>query len=142
MILKYRPHHFLCTLGFIGMGYSPEFIQNFEKIVSILKKPDGDDTEIKVIFTADSICIPCPNKRDDGCKSQARINRLDKAHATALQIKDGDTLTWSEAKKRIAKNISLDEFNKICAPCPWKQHGVCEKALENNSHSKKIPYGP
>ena len=28
-MLEFRPHHFLCTLGFEGKGYSDEFVRNY-----------------------------------------------------------------------------------------------------------------
>ena len=31
--LRYRPHHFLCSLGFEGKGYSDAFTANMEAIV-------------------------------------------------------------------------------------------------------------
>ena len=39
-MLKFRPHHFLCTLGFQGKGYSPGFVANFQAIADRLRGPD------------------------------------------------------------------------------------------------------
>jgi hypothetical protein len=32
-VLKVRAHHLLCMQGFQGSGYSPEFVENFIKIL-------------------------------------------------------------------------------------------------------------
>ena len=130
MPIQFRPHHFLCTLGFQGKGYSPAFVENYQVIVDELSGPDGEQVSITVVAQADSICAPCPNKRGVLCTSQAKITALDKAHAQILQLKAGDVLSWGEAKARIANAMSLEKFNKACAVCGWKELGVCEQALK------------
>lgn len=129
MIIRFRPHHFLCTLGFQGKGYSPAFVANYQMIVDTLRQSEGDNILIHVVEKTDSICAPCPNKRDERCATQAKIDALDKAHAAILNIKVGDILSWGEAKKRIARQMTLEKFHTACAICPWKRLGVCEKAL-------------
>jgi len=132
MKIKLRPHHFLCTIGFQGKGYSLDFIENYTKIVEQL----NDDTEIIVLEQTDSICAPCPHKREKLCEIQEKIDALDKAHAQVLDIKAGDVLNWKEAKERVATNISVEKFNEICAPCLWKELGVCEAALKKLKSSR------
>jgi hypothetical protein len=129
MSIQFRPHHFLCTLCFQGKGYSPKFIRNYENIVKQLNTSDGDELLIEVTEHTDSICAPCPHKREILCESQAKIERLDKAHAAALDIKAGDKLTWPQAKQRIAQQMTIEKFHQICEPCNWKSLGLCEGAL-------------
>ena len=129
-MLEFRPHHFLCTLGFVGKGYSPEFVKNFQKTADLLRKTsDGDQVLIRVTSTTDDICVPCPHRREKLCASEPKIMRLDHAHAEVLNLKEGDVLTWGEAKNRLAKYMSLEKFEKACAPCAWKALGVCKSAL-------------
>lgn len=130
MSIKFRPHHFLCTLGFQGKGYSPEFTANYQLIVDQLNGPAGDQVPITVVEHTDSICAPCPSKRDLLCATQAKIAALDKAHAEILTIKAGDVLTWGEAKQKIAANMTLEKFHSACSICSWKELGVCEAALK------------
>lgn len=130
--IKFRPHHFLCTLCFQGKGYSPEFVRNYKHILEQL----SDDTKITIVQETDSICSPCPHKRESKCVSQEKIELLDTQHAKALQLdlknKDNNLsleLTWKQAKNLIKKNMTLEKFHKICAPCEWKKYGICEKVL-------------
>jgi hypothetical protein len=141
-MLKFRPHHFLCTVGYQGKGYSPEFVKNYDSIAADLKKPAGDGTLIQVVEKTDSICAPCPSKRDDLCETQAKIDQLDRAHANILSIKDGDTLTWGEAKNRIAEFFTEEAFESACAPCSWKALGICKTALVKlkNEHQDSTHY--
>ena len=133
--MTFRPHHFLCALCFQGKGYSPEFINNFSQIMMQLNSAQGDDIVINVVEYTDSICEPCPSKRDKRCVTQKKILQLDRAHTEILQIKEGDKITWGTAKKRIAEYMTLEKFHTACAPCIWKKTGMCENVL-NKFHSK------
>ena len=61
--IKFRPHHFMCTLGFRGKGYSLGFVRNYKKIVQQLN--DDEETQIEVVPFMDSTCSACPNKIDE-----------------------------------------------------------------------------
>ena len=123
--INFRPHHFLCTLCFQGKGYSPDFIRNYKDIVKNL----ADESLIQVTEHTDSICAPCPHKRELKCASQEKIAALDKNHAEVLELESEEVLTWQEAKQRIKQHMTLEKFHKICAPCSWKEYGICEKIL-------------
>lgn len=129
--IRFRPHHFLCTVGFEGKGYSEGFVANFARIAKELRElPGGDDIKITVIEEAtDSICEPCPNRRSNFCETEAKIRTLDSAHAQILGLNSGDELTWGEAKERIRKKMTDERFHAACAPCSWKKAGICESAL-------------
>jgi hypothetical protein len=127
--MKFRPHHFLCTLGFQGKGYSPAFIANFQAIVDRLRAPGGGSVEIEVVAQTDSICTPCPNRTGATCTSEPKIQRLDHAHEALLGVQPGQRLTWEEAQSLIAQRVSIEAFHQACEPCSWRSLGVCEQAL-------------
>ncbi|OOY12804.1 MAG: DUF1284 domain-containing protein [Rhodobacteraceae bacterium] len=127
--LKYRPHHFLCSLGFEGKGYSEDFTANMSAIVEgTLRRADGVEVEIEVVGAADDICAPCPSRRGALCVAQDRIAQLDAAHGHALGIAPGDVLRWGEALERIAA-LPEGALEEICAGCQWLAGGMCAKAL-------------
>ena len=140
MKLQFRPHHFLCTLGFEGKGYSEEFVQGFQEIADHLRMNGtaGDLTPIEVTAVTDSICAPCPNRQGTLCSTQTKIQALDNAHAAVLGIRAGDVLSWSEAKKRIVEKVTDEAFDAICAPCGWKELGVCHAALKRTREELTI----
>lgn len=128
--VKYRPHHFLCSLGFEGKGYSDKFTTNMAAIVmGRLRAPDGDATVIEVVAKTDDICAPCPKRIGTLCISQPKINALDKAHGAAINIVPGDRLTWGEAQTRIRQNVPPGSLKSLCAGCQWAEYGMCEAAL-------------
>lgn len=126
-MLKFRPHHFLCTLGFRGKGYSPDFVANFSAIVARLT----DQSPIEVVESVDSICTPCPSNRAGRCTDASKIEKLDQAHLEILDLTLGSVLTWGEAKTRIRDRMSVSDFNRACKSCSWKELGVCENALRD-----------
>lgn len=129
--LRFRPHHFLCSVGFAGKGYSEDFTTNMTDIVvGLLRAPGGEGAVIKVTEAADDICAPCPSRRGTGCESAARIDRLDRSHAAALGLSAGDQLTWGQALLRIKARIAPDDLDRICAGCQWLSLGLCKAALE------------
>jgi hypothetical protein len=130
--VRYRPHHFLCSLGFEGKGYSPEFTANMSAIVMArLRAPEGDATVIEVTGGFDDICAPCPRNAGHACTHQPKIDRLDNAHAAALGLAPGDRLTWGEAKARIRAAVPPGSLKTLCAGCEWKTSGMCETALSH-----------
>lgn len=127
MQLAFRPHHFLCTLCFQGRGYSPAFVANFQAIVETIQANPA--LPITVINQTDAICQPCPHRLETKCQTEDKIQRLDNAHAKALDLNTGDTLSWDQAKVRIKEKITLPLFHQICKSCNWKKLGVCESVL-------------
>ena len=128
--VRYRPHHFLCSLGFEGKGYSPEFTANMAAIVmGRVRAPQGDATVIEVADGFDDICAPCPRNAGSACTHQPKIDRLDAAHAAALGLSPGDRLAWGEAKARIRAAVPPGSLATLCAGCEWEPWGMCDAAL-------------
>lgn len=131
-MLRFRPHHFLCALGYRGEGYSDGFTANMTRIVTDgLKVPGGDTTEIEVIGATDDICAPCPKRRGNLCSDQAKIARLDLQHSKVLGLRPGDRLTWAQAKARIRMLVQPGDLATVCAGCQWLELGYCEDSLSD-----------
>lgn len=139
MELQFRPHHFLCALCFQGRGYSPAFVTNFHVIMAALQEINGDNIDITITNKTDSICAPCPHRIEQNCSTEEKIAVLDRAHSNALQLQHIKSITWGDAKKRIAENISLALFHDICSTCNWKSLGICENVLTGflQNHEKQ-----
>ncbi len=129
MRLRFRPHHFLCAVGFRGKGYSDAFVTNFQEVAGRLRGPGGEELEIEVTGAADSICAPCPNRRGELCETETKIRRLDDAHAEVLGLSPGQVLTWGEAQARIAGRFTVEVHRRACDGCGWLELGICEQAL-------------
>ncbi len=136
MKLYFRPHHFLCTLGFVGRGYSAPFVANFTQVTELLNSNEGDNTCIDVIAANDTICQPCPNNLGKYCKQEAKITALDTAHARIHGLHPGTSITWGEAKETLKQAFTLENFATACASCEWQALGTCEAALKKLQKEK------
>ncbi len=130
MKIRFRPHHFLCTLGFQGKGYTPQYVEKYREIVESLR----DDLDIEVVGEGDSICAFCPHLGETGCAQETKVQGIDERHRQILGIKTGDVLTWAEAKRLLKDKMTLDAFHKACEGCEWKAQGMCESALKKQAN--------
>ncbi len=131
-MIKFRPHHFLCTYCFIGAGYNLDFIENYREIKAVL---DSDDlTKIEVSNSLDNICKQCPNNiNGEQCDTESKVQKLDQLHMQALDLQIGDIVTWRQAKSLIKTKISLEVFDSICEKCEWKKLNICKDIIFPNS---------
>jgi len=130
--VRFRPHHFLCALGFRGKGYSDGFTANMHRIVvEGLRAPEGEGTVIEITRNTDDICAPCPKRIGLRCRNQEQIETLDQRHLRALQLEYGQKLSWGEALDIIRSRVAPDGLQIICSGCQWLELGLCKEALEH-----------
>lgn len=124
VIVHFRPHHVLCTIGFQGKGYSAAFVQNY----IALKKELQDDTQVRIVAKTDDICSACPHQRDAQCTKEKKIQRLDARHAKALGLKEGMLYTWGTLFERVRQHVKPEDLDILCQGCVWLPFGVCQNA--------------
>jgi len=128
--MKLRAHHLICILGFRGLGYSKEYVDNMTRIVEQLQP----STLIEVSSKPDDICTPCPFLGDRGCqergpKSEEVVKNRDLAVMKRLNIIAGDKITWAEVLERIRRSIGPQDLIHICQDCQWLAQGYCMEGL-------------
>ncbi|MCL2857292.1 MAG: DUF1284 domain-containing protein [Oscillospiraceae bacterium] len=125
--MRLRPHHLLCTQGFSGKGYSPEFVENMRAIVNTLRS--NPDTVIEVVFSTDDICECCPKMLGENlCEVNDKVNRLDQKVIGHFGIEEKE-YTYREALSKIATTITPEIFDDICEVCGWHPFGVCKRKI-------------
>lgn len=127
--MRIRAHNLLCIQGFVGKGYSPEFVANMTRVVESL--PGSDVT---VLDTPDVLCDACPNLAASGCTlhgegTEQGIVHQDRDVMTRLGMRTGETYAWSEIMTRIRDRIVPDDLDEICGTCPWLSLGHCKAGL-------------
>lgn len=129
-MLRFRPHHFLCSLGYQGKGYSTQFTANMDGIVfGQLRASADQDTLIEVVEVSDDICTPCPHRRGENCDKPDKIAELDRRHAERLGLQAGQVIGWQEARERIRKRVAPPDLDIICEGCEWLEAGMCKQAV-------------
>ncbi|MCM8814962.1 MAG: DUF1284 domain-containing protein [Candidatus Omnitrophica bacterium] len=130
-LLKIRPHHLFCLLGFKGIGYSETFVKNMDKILNMIK----EDPELKVnlVMGGDDICAFCPYFSNMKCvkKSDSEIILRDKERRI-ISIMDVDipsSAKLSELYKKIRDRFAVDMLDNLCKDCQWYSMGDCKTGL-------------
>ncbi|WP_298815149.1 DUF1284 domain-containing protein [uncultured Roseibium sp.] len=54
MTVSIRPHHLLCMLTYLGRGYTPDFVKNYDQIIQRLNKGEA----LSLVTGPDDICAP------------------------------------------------------------------------------------
>ncbi len=129
-----RAHHLLCLLGFQGIGYTADFIKNFQKVKRLIEQ--HPDLEIEVVDTCDVICIACPNMHNGECfKSGIKHNRMvkdiDRRVMEKLGIKPGERFKAKDLYALVKEKIPPGDINDICKGCEWLNLGFCPRGLAN-----------
>ena len=130
--MRIRAHNLLCIQGFVGKGYSPEFVANMTAVIDELEP----DTAVTLLTEPDVLCAACPNLKDTGCGlhglgSELGIASQDRDVLARLGLEDGAVASWSDILDRIRKNVAPDDLDEICGSCPWLPLGVCKAGLRN-----------
>ena len=139
-VVRLRPHHLLCSLGFRGKGRADRFTANMATIVNgRLRAPDGGRTVIEIAPATDDICTPCPRRRGTRCTEQVRIAALDARHAARLGLVPGDRLSWAAALRRIRQRVNPDDLDLLCRGCAWLPLGLCKAAVRELGQPRPDP---
>lgn len=131
--MRLRAHHLLCLLGFRGLGYSQEFVDNMAAIAEQVSSLP--QTMVQIVNHPDDICSHCPFLGERGCqqegpRSEEMATRRDRAVMERLNMVDGDKITWAEVEKRIRSSIGPEDLVYICQGCQWLPQGYCAAGLE------------
>ncbi|WP_428771364.1 DUF1284 domain-containing protein [Treponema sp. HNW] len=126
--------------AFKGMGYSPSFVRNMYTVIADIKKEGGAE----IISGCDDICAFCPHliKGEDGrrelCDGEKKIAAIDANVRAFLGINDG-FYTCEELEHKVKNELTAAVFEVICAPCEWKQRGVCTYEVVYGSTADSKP---
>ena len=67
-MVQLRGHHLFCLLGYRGMGYSKEYVENMTKLHRTLRS--NPETLIELVDGPDHLCAKYPNSGEYHCKDQ------------------------------------------------------------------------
>ncbi len=130
MTVRLRAHHLLCMLTYVGKGYSPAFVENYEVIASRLSAGE----EIELVAGPDDICGPLTADPDAHCHGASVIER-DRAAADAVArligspLAPGARITPSAALlTRLRKTFATGEIRTACSGCEWAS--LCDGVAE------------
>ncbi len=130
MTVRLRPHHLLCMLTYVGKGYSPAFVENYEVIAARLSAGE----EIELVAGPDDICGPLTADPEAHCHGASVIERDRGATDALARLIDspldlGARLTPSPALlARLRKTFATGEIRTACSGCEWS--GLCDSVAD------------
>lgn len=121
MTVRLRPHHLLCLLTYVGKGYTPAFVSNYDCIAGRLS--DGED--IVVVDGPDDVCAallcePDPHCFRDSVRERDAQAAYDVGDLLGLKILAGARIELHPALlARMRKAFAEGVTRKACLGCEW-----------------------
>ena len=121
MTVRLRPHHLLCLLTYVGKGYTPAFVANYDRIALRLSR--GED--VLVVDGPDDVCAALLCEPDAHCfRDSVRTRDAQAAKDVGELLKmrvpagpciglDPDLLT------RMRQAFAEGQSRKACRGCEW-----------------------
>ncbi|WP_254921245.1 DUF1284 domain-containing protein [Photorhabdus luminescens] len=124
----------MCILTYAGNGYSPDFVENYNRIIPRIR-----DEDILIVAGPDDICIPLLGEGKPHCFGESVIVRDRRAleAVSALMgrpIEIGHTLRLDETyfkQARWAFNRGI--IRAACVGCEWEL--LCTRIAEDDYSS-------
>lgn len=132
---KLRGHHLFCLLGYRGMGYSEEYVENMTRLHQTLR--DYPNTLIHLVNGPDQLCEKYPNSSVYHCQDNSIYER-DAAILEKMGLKIGQILSWKDIESCIQKFVVPSDVQVICETCAWRSYGVCEKGIQEIHEGKRL----
>lgn len=126
MTVRLRAHHLLCMLTYVGRGYTPAFVENYDGIVARLSQGEP----IVLVDGPDDICAPIQDIASAHCHNESVVER-DRLALDAVRALLGTTV-------ELDREFSLDapmltgfreafgrgQTRAACTGCEWS--GLCD----------------
>jgi len=112
--INLRPHHLLCILNFVGMGYSLHFVR---MIKDMKRKLEHDLVYVRLVEGQDDVCASCPNAKE--CATLKYIQLLDDKVIKAADLRYGAVYSAKELLSLIEHTITPDLLTIICRECAF-----------------------
>ncbi|MFZ0445956.1 MAG: DUF1284 domain-containing protein [Bacillus sp. (in: firmicutes)] len=132
---KLRGHHLFCLLGYKGMGYSQEYVDNMTMLHQSLRDDPG--TWVQLIEGPDQLCEKYPNSGEYHCQDR-HIDKRDRVILEKLGLNIGQILKWKDIEDAIRKNVVPSDIEVVCETCSWRSFGVCEEGVQNILQGKGL----
>lgn len=124
---RLRGHHIFCLLGYRGMGYSKEYVENMTRLHHTLRK--NPETLVQLVNGPDQLCEKYPNSGEYHCQD-GNIYQMDAAILEKIGLKFGQILKWEDIESRIQKHVIPSDIQAVCKTCSWRSYGFCEDGIQ------------
>ncbi|WP_066069756.1 DUF1284 domain-containing protein [Neobacillus soli] len=134
-MFKLRGHHLFCLLGYRGMGYSQEYVENMTRLHRTLR--NNPKTLIQFVKGPDQLCEKYPNSGEYHCQNE-HIYERDAVILAKMGLEIGQILKWEDIESRIRKHVIPSDIQVVCETCSWRSFGVCEEGIREIHDGKGL----
>ncbi len=120
-VIALRAHHLVCMLTYIGKGYTPGFVSNYDRIVAAV---DGGCV-IRIVEGPDDICEPLARDENAHCH-RCSVDWRDRQAATALSdllgrdFNPGASIGLDdEDVRQMRQAFQHGKLRAPCTGCQW-----------------------
>lgn len=138
MTVRLRAHHLLCMLTYVGKGYSPAFVENYEAIAARLSVGE----EIELVAGPDDICSPLCADPDAHCHGESVVDR-DRVAADAVArllgspVSPGVRIAPTAALlSRLRKTFAAGAIRTACSGCEWSE--LCDGVADGGFAGARV----
>ncbi|MCA0044643.1 DUF1284 domain-containing protein [Celeribacter litoreus] len=130
-MIQLRPHHLLCLLTYVGKGYSPAFVNNYDRIAARLNAGE----KIRITDKPDDICAPIAGDLTEHCHGHRVITRddltaRDVGKLLGVDVRNGTTLKLTpERISMLRAAFATGKIRAACKGCQW--HDLCTEVADN-----------
>lgn len=127
MTVRLRAHHLLCMLTYVGRGYTPAFVDNYDGIVARL----GQGEPIRLVDGPDDICAPIQAIGAAHCHNPSVVERDRLAFAAVRDLLgpscdlDGEFGLTSAMLARFRQAFGSGQTRAACTGCEWSE--LCDQ---------------
>lgn len=136
-MFKLRGHHLFCLLGYRGMGYSEEYVENMTRLHQTLR--NNPETLIELVKGPDQLCEKFPNSGKYHCQEDDIYER-DAAILEKMGLKIGQIVKWEDIESCIRHFVVPGDIQRVCESCSWRSYGVCEEGIQEIHDGKGLRY--
>lgn len=138
MTIRLRAHHLLCMLTYVGKGYSPAFVDNYEAIAARLSAGE----EIEIVDGPDDICAPLLCGAQPHCLGESVAERDRKAAGAvamllAMPVAIGAVIRPNALLLgRLRRAFAAGSIRTACTGCEWS--GLCDTVSDGGYAGVRI----
>ncbi|SMC90853.1 DUF1284 domain-containing protein [Rhizobium sp. RU36D] len=127
MTVRLRAHHLLCMLTYVGKGYSPAFVANYDAISARLSAGE----EIELVAGPDDVCAPLLGDAHAHCRGESVIARDEAARRAiaeefAVSLETGALMVpTAPLLARLRQKFAAGTLRRACAGCEWTD--LCDR---------------
>lgn len=120
-MIRLRAHHLLCMLTYVGQGYNPAFIANFDKLIERLAQGE----KILLVEGPDDICHPLLATDDRHCVHASVLKRDQQAVAALSEVlgcivAPNTCLTFTPEQFDLMRTAFAQGTSRAaCSNCEW-----------------------